>query len=250
VTVFLERAAWPAVPGSPLALVPLGSTEQHGPHLPFSTDCTIAAAVAAGAANALSAGGGARAVVLPVIPYGASGEHQSFPGTVSIGHDALQGMITELVRSLATWAGRIVFVNGHGGNVTSLALVIPRMIAEDHDVAWAPCSVVGGDAHAGRTETSIMLHLAPDVVDLGLSSPGNTAPLSQLLPLMREGGTRAVSPSGVLGDPTDANAAEGAERLAEMVDGVVRRLHGASVDEYGCLREIRVTADSVPGAEP
>jgi mycofactocin system creatininase family protein len=248
VTVFLDRMAWPSITESPLVLVPLGSTEQHGPHLPFTTDCSIASAVTAGAANAVSGDAARPVVVAPVIPYGASGEHQSFPGTVSIGHDALQVMATELVRSLATWAGRIVFVNGHGGNVSTLARVIPRMIAEDHDVAWAPCFSVGGDAHAGRTETSIMLHLAPELVDLGRISPGNTAPLGQLLPLLRKGGTRAVSPSGVLGDPTGASAAEGAELLAGMVDGVVRRLRAASVDQHGCLRDIGVAAALVPGA--
>jgi mycofactocin system creatininase family protein len=248
VTVLLEQAAWPAIPGAPLVLVPLGSTEQHGPHLPFSTDCTIAAAVAAGTASALSSGDEASTVVVPVIPYGASGEHQSFPGTVSIGHEALQVMLVELVRSLATWAGRIVFVNGHGGNVESLARVIPRLIVEGHDVAWAPCAIQGGDAHAGRTETSIMLHLAPELVDRGRIRAGNPAPLGQLLPLMRAGGTRVVSPSGVLGDPTGAGAAEGADLLAEMVDGVVRRLRGASVDQHGRLRDTSVVADSVPGA--
>jgi mycofactocin system creatininase family protein len=242
VTVFLEQAAWPSITASPLVLVPLGSTEQHGPHLPFSTDCTIAAAVAAGVANLLSAESATPAVVAPVIPYGASGEHQSFPGTASVGHDALQRMLAELVRSLSTWAGRIVFVNGHGGNISSLARVIPQMITEEHDVSWVPCSVVGGDSHAGRTETSLMLHLVPDLVDLRLCAPGNTAPLSQLMPRLRESGTRAVSPSGVLGDPTGATAAEGARLLAGMVDDVVRRVRAASAGRNGCLRDTSAPA--------
>lgn len=243
---FLDQMAWPSVAKSPLVLVPLGSTEQHGPHLPFSTDSTIAAAVAAGVAGELSAGGASPAIVAPVVAYGASGEHQSFPGTVSIGHAALLTMLTELVRSFSTWAGRIVFVNGHGGNVPSLARAIPQLIAEEHSVAWAPCSIADGDSHAGRTETSIMLHLAPDWVEFGLAARGNTTPLNELMPGLREGGTRAVSASGVLGDPTGASAVEGAKLLTEMVENVVRRVHAASVDRYGCLIDVS-EADATAG---
>lgn len=227
----LGRASWPGVPSRPLVLVPVGSTEQHGPHLPFSTDSIIATAVAESAASHLNA------VVAPVIAYGASGEHQSFAGTVSIGSEALQLMVVELVRSLATWAGGILFVNGHGGNVTSLARAVPRMIAETHPVAWVPCSVSGGDAHAGRTETSIMLHLDASQVSGETVEAGNTTPMAELLPALRAGGTRSVSPSGILGDPTGATAGEGAELLERMIATVVRRAGIWRPDPFGCLAE-------------
>jgi mycofactocin system creatininase family protein len=233
VTELLADKTWPTVSGAPLVLVPLGSTEQHGPHLPFSTDSVIATAVALGVAASIRA---TRAVVVaPTVSYGASGEHQSFPGTVSIGHEALQLAIIELVRSLSTWASGILFVNGHGGNVTSLQAAIPQMITEAHRVAWVPCTVRHGDAHAGRVETSLMLHLAPGSVELSQARPGNVAPVSELLAVMKVGGTRAVSPSGVLGDPTGANATEGAALLDEMIETALRRLTTYTVDERGCL---------------
>ena len=226
----LAATTWPSVSTSSLVLVPLGSTEQHGPHLPFSTDSIISTAVALGVAEALN-----DVVVAPTIHYGASGEHQSFPGTVSVGHEALRVTLVELVRSLSTWAERIVFVNGHGGNIGSLSAAIPHLIAENHRVAWVPCAVRGGDAHAGRIETSIMLHLAPELVDLTKARPGNVAPLGELLPAMRAGGTREVSPSGVLGDPTGANAAEGVALLDDMIGAVLRRLRSDTIDQRGCL---------------
>jgi creatinine amidohydrolase/Fe(II)-dependent formamide hydrolase-like protein len=106
----LADAVWPDIPARPLVLVPVGSIEQHGPHLPLDTDAVIAEAVADRAAELI----GGDVQVAPVIAYGSSGEHQMFPGTCSIGADALRSMLVELVRSLRTWAGRVVFVNAHG----------------------------------------------------------------------------------------------------------------------------------------
>src|SRR5205085_1168139 len=141
----LAAAVWPSVPAGALVLVPLGSTEQHGPHLPLSTDSVIARAVAERAAAALPPGPAGPPLVAPAIEYGASGEHAGFPGTVSIGHEALHAVIVETVRSLALWAGRVVFVNGHGGNVATLDDAVGRMRSEGHDVAWIGCGVPGGD---------------------------------------------------------------------------------------------------------
>ena len=97
-----------------LVLVPVGSIEQHGPHLPLDTDTTIAVAVADGVAGELPG-----AWVAPPLSYGSSGEHQSFAGTASIGTEALTQVAVELVRSLRTWADRVVFVNAHGGNLAA-----------------------------------------------------------------------------------------------------------------------------------
>ncbi|HEY0260981.1 MAG TPA: mycofactocin biosynthesis peptidyl-dipeptidase MftE [Lacisediminihabitans sp.] len=231
----LADATWPTVPTAPLVLVPLGSTEQHGPHLPFSTDSAIATAVALRIADRLRDRG--PVVVAPTIPYGASGEHQSFDGTISIGHEALGAVVVELVRSLSTWAARVVLVNGHGGNLATLARAVPRLIAERHRVAWLPCTVPEGDAHAGLTETSIMLLLSPHDVDMSLASPGNVTPVTELLTRMRAGGVRAVAPTGVLGDPTGASEERGAELLRLMVDSAVRRIDKGSPDDRGCLRD-------------
>jgi creatinine amidohydrolase len=248
--VELAATAWPRVPVRPLVLLPLGSTEQHGPHLACSTDTVIADAVARAVAAELGAGTGAAGsaparpsvVVAPALAYGSSGEHQDFPGTVSMGSAALRVVLVELVRSLATWAGRVVVVNGHGGNVVTLARGIGQLVQEGHDVGWVPCAVpagvpagVPGDAHAGRTETSLMLHLAPELVDLAAAVPGATAPLADLLPALAAGGLQGVSANGVLGDPTGASADEGAQLLAAMTGLAARRVRSGQRDTSGCL---------------
>ena len=222
-----------AVPAS--LLVPLGSTEQHGPHLPLDTDTRIATAVARGAGARL----GHDWLVAPAIAYGASGEHQDFAGTISIGTEALTLLLMEYGRSAACWAARLVFVNGHGGNADALTRAVSRLRAEGRDVGWCPCTAVGGsspaDAHAGHTETSVLLHLSPDDVSTERWLAGNRAPLRELLPAMRRGGVAAVSPVGVLGDPTTATAGEGERIFDEMVDKCVNRVARWSPGPDGML---------------
>lgn len=235
--------AWPEVGERPTVLLPVGSTEQHGPHLPFSTDAIVAEAVARGVAAQLN-DDGTQVVVAPTLAFGASGEHQHFPGTVSMGHEALRFVLIELVRSLSTWAGGIVIVNGHGGNVPTLGSAVPQLIAEQHRVAWLPCVAepavvarlgITPDAHAGRIETSLMLHLRPSDVRLPLPVAGSTAPMRELLPLLETGGVRAVSPSGILGDPRGSTAAEGAVLLDAMISAATARIRAAAPDPRGML---------------
>ena len=117
----------------------------------------------------------------------------------------------------------MVLVNAHGGNLSALREAVEQLRAEGHDVAWVPCATEDVDLHAGRTETSLMLHLAPWSVRRDLAEAGNTQPLQAILPAMLSGGVAAVSANGVLGDPTGASAAEGARLLDQIVD---RALHG------------------------
>lgn len=210
---------------SPSIIIPLGSTEQHGPHLPLDTDTRIATAVARGVEASLRAAAvDSEWLVAPAIAYGSSGEHQSFAGTISIGTEALATLLVEYGRSAASWAERLVFINGHGGNVGALNNAVAGLRAEGRDVGWCPCAAAGSDAHAGHTETSVLLHISPAEVLTDRWLAGNGAPLPELLPSMRRGGVAAVSPVGVLGDPTTATASEGRRIFAEMVDGCVRRV--------------------------
>jgi len=239
--VDLAPLAWPSVGEDNLVLVPVGSTEQHGPHLPLDTDTTIALEVARAVAARLDGSPG-RTVVAPAVTYGSSGEHQSFAGTVSIGADVLRAVLVELVRSLTTWAGRVVLVNGHGGNVGALKEAVGRLRLEGHDVVWVACAPRGTDAHAGFTETSLMLHLRPEHVRLDLAEVGNTAALSDLLPHLMRLGVRAMAPNGVLGDPTGATEQDGRRLFDQMVDDVHAAIDAGSIDAGGRVRT------SVPAA--
>lgn len=227
----LADATWTTIGPRPLVLVPVGSVEQHGPHLPLDTDSAIAVAVAEAAAALLDG----EVLVAPVVSYGSSGEHQDFAGTSSIGSDVLRTVVVELVRSMSTWAGRIVLVNAHGGNVSALAKATFQMIVEEHDVAWVPCATESVDLHAGLTETSLMLHIRPSSVRLDDAEGGETRPLAEILPLMMAGGVAAVSANGVLGDPAGASAERGASVLASMADDIVARIVHGSPDARGLL---------------
>ncbi len=231
----LSNLRWPEVPAAPTVLVPVGSLEQHGPHLPFDTDTRIATAAADLAAARLLANGHA-VVVTPALPFGASGEHQAFPGTVSVGHEALRLVIVEMVRSLATWAGCIVLVNGHGGNVPTLCDAVAQMRMEGHDVSWFPCAFESPvDAHAGLDETSVMLHLDPTRVVMGHAEVGRTEPLHELLPDLMAHGVRPVAPNGVLGDPRAADAERGAELMAGLVERLVLAVPSGRTTADGVL---------------
>jgi creatinine amidohydrolase len=218
----LDRTTWPEADRlagqATVVLIPLGSTEQHGPHLPLTTDTDIAVAVTVAASARYG-----HALVAPALSYGSSGEHQAFAGTLSLGQEATESMLVELGRSAAVHFARTVVVSAHGGNAAPLRRAMERLAAEHRPVeAWSP--LWGGDLHAGRTETSIMLAIAPERVDLGRARAGDRRDLATLLPILRREGVRSVSENGVLGDPTGASAEEGRALLAEAVDDLVAAL--------------------------
>ncbi|BBY80010.1 mycofactocin system creatininase family protein [Mycolicibacterium pulveris] len=216
-------------------IVPVGSTEQHGPHLPLDTDTRIATAVANSVVEGMADRDDLTWMVAPGIGYGASGEHEGFTGTVSIGTEALSLLLLEFARSASRWASRLVFVNGHGGNVEALAAATALLRTEGRDAAWCSCSVPNADAHAGHTETSVLLHISPKDVWLDERVIGNRAPLAELMPELRRGGVAAVSKIGVLGDPTTASAQDGARLFATMVDGCLQRIIRWAPDRNGML---------------
>lgn len=206
-----------AEPESPILVVPVGSCEQHGPHLPLHTDTVIAVALANGLANARN-----DCLVSPPVTITASGEHQGFPGTLSIGTDAMSEVVIELVRS-ADWASGVVFVNGHGGNVSAMHAATTVLARERRRLVTWWIRVPGGDPHAGRVETSLMLALAPDAVRLDLAIAGVIPSHAELV----EFGVRALSPTGVLGNPAGASAAEGQRLFEALADDL-----GATVAEW------------------
>lgn len=202
----LGRLAWTDV-ADPIVVVPVGSCEQHGPHLPLDTDTVIAAALARDLASRRT-----DCIIAPPIAISASGEHQGFAGTLSIGTDAMVSVTIEIARS-AEWANGVVFVNGHGGNGAAMRRAGDTFDRERRNVlVWWPRH--DGDPHAGHTETSLMLALAPAHVRLDRAVAGPTPPIADLV----RHGVAALSESGVLGDPTSATAEHGQQIFDELAD--------------------------------
>ncbi|MEI2731718.1 MAG: mycofactocin biosynthesis peptidyl-dipeptidase MftE [Dermatophilaceae bacterium] len=227
------EATWPQVQSRPrrLLLVPLGSLEQHGPHLPLDTDTRLAAAIAAAAAARLPT-----AALAPPMPLGSSGEHSAFPGTLSVGTPALTQLLVELLRDASRDWGAVLFVNGHGGNLDAVRQAVGSARSEGRVAqAWWP-ELDGSDLHAGHTETSLMLHVCPGAVRMDLAEPGCLADAVDLLPTLRAGGVGAVSPNGVLGDPTGASAGEGRHLFEVLVDSLVVAARTLIGDPEACDR--------------
>jgi mycofactocin precursor peptide peptidase len=213
----LAGMRWPDIEAGPrrLLVVPVGSLEQHGPHLPLDTDTRIAVALARRACT-----GRAGVALAPAFGVGASGEHAAFPGTLSIGTETLAACLIELGRHASLHWPALLLVNGHGGNAAAVQAAVGRLRYEGRGcLAWH-AGLPDGDAHAGRSETSVMLALDPGAVHLDAAARGDIRAIAEILPLLREQGVRAVSANGVLGDPAGASAAEGEQLLGRLTVGL------------------------------
>ncbi len=204
----------------PILAFPIGSCEQHGPHLPLDTDTRIAMALCDGLAAANS-----RVLIAPAITISASDEHDGFAGTLSIGTTVFTTVIVELIRS-AKWAAGVVLVNGHGGNAQAVHVAITELRSEQHRVtSWWPrlndYSESNCDSHAGQAETSLLMAIAPETVHMEHAEVGTIAPLTEILDKLRLHGVAAVSANGVLGDPRMASAAHGRELLESLTNQLV-----------------------------
>ncbi|MCX6516485.1 MAG: mycofactocin biosynthesis peptidyl-dipeptidase MftE [Actinobacteria bacterium] len=195
-------------PNSKVLLLPLGSWEQHGPHLPFDTDTIIIDSVVIHALRDTQVDADAFAIA-PTIAISASDEHVGFPGTLSTGTEALVQSVVAICRS-ASWSQGVCIVNGHGGNADALARISSALTYEKirHSI-WSLPSYDGSDMHAGHTETSVMLYVAPGKVQTDRIERGTIGDASALVTQMRTSGVAGVSANGVLGDPTTATSEHG-----------------------------------------
>jgi creatinine amidohydrolase len=230
-----ERLTWNGLQqlreqGEELVVLPVGATEQHGPHLPVSTDTAIATAVCAyGSARA-------RVPVLPTLSYGVSvGHTEHWPGTVSLLHETLALSVREIVGWLVAqgWR-RIILVNSHFGNHATLSVAVDRLrfdyreriqIGLVNSYALTPeieryFTCDGEDIHANRAETDLMLYLDPEACDMAAvqDDPDRTEGkvFSYLVP--------ATSKNGVTGRPSEGTAERGRELLQEMGEALTSLL--------------------------
>lgn len=234
----LAALAWPELAGmlaaGPLtALVPLGATEQHGPHLPFATDTWIGDALAA----RLAARFPGETIACPTLPLGCSSEHGAFPGTLDLAPATLAAVLTDVLRSLARHGFTAAFLfSAHGGNAAVLAAMLPDLRA-----AAAPLHVdavtdlaaiaatlaraaraagiapAAAGHHAGESETSIMLALRPETVRAAAFAPGLVAEVPDAQALFYPS-LRDHAPDGTVGDPRGASATRADAYLDEWVE--------------------------------
>ena len=221
-----------------LALLPVGATEQFGPHLPLAAQNLLLEAIARRVAEGLSES----VYLLPSIPIGSSGQHESFAGTISLSWRTLMAVLTDLGESLLqTGITRLAVLVGLGGAACSTTMPRENEIAktavrrlnydhEDLNTIWVqPLTVADPsldtlfdnpkeDVHAGQVVTSLMLHLYPDLVGeerrAHIPPPGSVRYVHQL-------SFSALCPDGVWGRPDLADAERGARALKAAVAGTV-----------------------------
>lgn len=206
-----------------VAVLPVGSYEQHGPFLPLATDTLVACAVAREIAGAYPVH------LLPPVTIGCSHEHADWPGTVSVSAVTLHAVVRDIADSLRrSGVGALVVVNAHGGNyvlgnvVQEASARGERMAlfpaAEDWEAARQRAGVLTSlltDMHAGEIETSILLHAHPEVVRPGYESADFTADDRRHLLTV---GMSAYTGSGVIGRPSLGSAEKGKELLAGLAE--------------------------------
>ncbi len=239
------RLTWPevarAVREERVPLVPIGTLEDHGPHLPIDTDVTLVEAICRGAAERLPG----ETVLLPPIVHGYSPHHMDFPGTITIGWDTFCRYCTDVATSLVRHGiGRVLLVNGHGSNQNLVEMAARLAVVEQPNALVAASfylagpssadviaelrdSTRGGMAHACELETSLYLHIFHDAVDMESAVDERSYPSGEHAwmdwtdgPLKLMPWWSSFSETGVQGDATKASAAKGKSLFDAAVDEI------------------------------
>ena len=245
---FLPYLSWTEITALPdrentVIVLPVGATEQHGPHLPCSVDTVIAAGVMGEALRRLPAS--VRAFGLPPITYGKSEEHLHFAGTMTLTGTTLLSTMIELGESVYRSGFRkLLFANGHGGQPQVLEMAARELRLRHGDYVVVPYGVsrvanVSGkfiseqerklSMHAGHSETALMLALAPETVHMEHAKAYFPPPFP-VKTLSADGRpscawvARDFGTSGVIGDPTTATREQGLEILDSLADSWVKAL--------------------------
>jgi creatinine amidohydrolase len=252
----IDQLSWPelaaqAARAGSTVIWPFGAIEQHGHHLPLGTDALFADRVTDALLERLAPE--LPIWRLPLQSLGFSPEHQGFPGTLSLPPQLLIDLVGAVGRDLAG-AGfrRLVLLNAHGGQIGLLEVAARQLRSSQPRLAVLPCFLWRGPEgvgelipepersqglHAGLAETSLMLHLAPELTGADRRADGMTAsPIPQGWSLEGQAPcawlTREVSHSGVIGDPTAASAELGAALYERLVDGWCRRLEALLASDW------------------
>ena len=233
--IHLDRLTWAAVKeeiqnGRDTVVVPLGSTEQHGRHMPLGTDAVLGDEFGWGLAQRLNA------FLAPTVRLGCSEHHLAFPGTISLSEDTFQRLVIDVVASLSSHGfRRIVLLPTHGGNFKPLAEAVEKIepVESVKVVAFTDLDAlvraafessksfgVGpaqSGAHSGEWETSLMLSLRSEQVKMEHAAEGFVGELSEIMSKVFNG-IQSLDENGVLGDPRPATAEAGKKYFEEMVD--------------------------------
>jgi creatinine amidohydrolase len=229
-----------ALARSPRVILPMGSIEQHGPHLPTGTDIFAATAIALEVAEHVDA------LVLPLCPLGVTPMHMPYPGTVSLRPSTLQDVVADIGSSLAAHGAReFVILNWHEGNIPALALAAERLHREIGlaVVVVQACYVAeerfgpraGGLTHGGTIETWSVLCCRPDLVHLDRAAGSGDRQRGELADQLRRDRSfqpvltdvRTMSLTGWYGDPAGATEDEARVFVAEIGADIAARLDGA-----------------------
>jgi creatinine amidohydrolase len=239
--MLLKNLTWPEVKSLDftklIMIFPTGSFEQHGPHLPFTTDTDIVSAIAERVERSMTD----RVLLLPTLWPGLSTHHMHFPGTLDVPQTVYIQLVTELCESMTNMGAKKVFIlNGHGGNDTPLRAALRELKSSSPQTRFVFASYwtlaaktlrevreseMGGMGHACEMETSVMLHLHPDRVHIDRAvrdGPAHTdayrkADMQFARPVFFVNEFHEVTESGVMGHPDLATAEKG----KRFLDGIV-----------------------------